>query len=61
MKELRKEMLKIIVEVGGVDNILNKHKNELRKKYDLTDIDNTLDYFTFSKQGQARVLKALSN
>ena len=60
MKELRNEMLKIIVEVGGVDNVLNQHKNELCKKYNLIDVDNTLDYFTFSKQGQARVLKALA-
>lgn len=63
-KQIRKEVKTLIERVGGTDNILNQHKNELLDKYTtpeerkivggkacevLTTINNQIDYFTFRK------------
>ena len=68
MKELKNEMLKIIVEVGGTHNILNKHLVQLYKQFQnvfgddvVTKVQNAYSYFLYSEQGKARVQKALAN
>ena len=61
MKELKQELLKVIVEVGGIDNILNLHLRPFINKYGVTKTQNALDYFIYSNQGKARVRKALAN
>lgn len=67
MKELKNEMLKIIVEVGGVDNMLNMHLTQLYKQFRniygddvVTKVQNAHNYFLYSEQGKARVQKALA-
>lgn len=61
MKELKNELLKIIKQVGGTHNILNKHLRPFIDKYGVTKTQNAFDYFIYSKQGQLRVKKALTN
>lgn len=66
MKELKNEMLKIIVEVEGVENLLNKHLTQLYKQFRpvygddvVTKVQNAMSYFQYSEQGQERVQRAL--
>lgn len=59
MKELKNNLLKVIVEVGGVENILNMHLRKFIDIYGVTKTQNAFDYFTYSNQGKARVIKAL--
>lgn len=60
MKEIRDELLKVIIEVGGTNNILNLHLRPFINKYGVTKTQNAFDYFIYSKQGKARVEKALA-
>ena len=64
-KEIRKEVKRVIEEVGGTKNLLNKHYNEIREKFlnqnlenrnrwsystELsTTISNQIDYFKYCK------------
>lgn len=66
MKELKNEMLKIIVEVEGTENLLNKHLTQLYKEFRpvfgddvVTKVQNAMSYFQYSEQGKARVQRAL--
>lgn len=66
MKELKNEMLKIIVEVEGTENLLNKHLTQLYKQFRpvygddvVTKVQNAMSYFQYSEQGQERVQRAL--
>lgn len=61
MKELRDKLLKVIIEVKGIENLLNKHLRPFIEKYGVTKTYNALDYFKYSKQGIARIQKALNN
>lgn len=64
-RNIRTEVKKLIVEVGGVDNILNKHITRIYEKYTnenerkkfnnkavevYTIIQNQIDYFRYSKK-----------
>lgn len=64
-KEIRSEIKILIENVGGIDNILNQHKNELKNKYMkiyeikehsnewvelITTINNQIDYFRYRKE-----------
>lgn len=64
-REIRNEIKILIENVGGIDNILNQHKNELKNKYMeiyeikehsnewtelITTIDNQIDYFRYRKE-----------
>ena len=62
IKERREEILRIIVKRGGIDNILNEDYNEVKARIgiNVTEWQNTLSYFKYSAQGQAKVLKALT-
>ena len=66
MKELKNEMLKIIVEVGGVHNILNMHLTQLYKQFKykfgddvVTKVQNAYSYFLYNPQGKSRVTEVL--
>lgn len=63
-KQIRKDIKTLIERVGGTENILNQHKNELLEKYTteldrktrsnkwlevMTTINNQIDYFYFRK------------
>lgn len=59
LKELRKKVLKVIIDCKGIDNVLNLHLNPLRNIYGTLKVDNVFDYFHYSKQGQAKLNKIL--
>jgi len=68
MKEIKNELLKMIVEVKGTENILNMHLTQLYKQFRpvfggevVTKVQNAFDYFIYSEQGKKRVAKALYN
>ena len=63
-KQIRKDVKELIERIGGTNNILNLHINELTEKYTTeydrktmsdrmvevkTTITNQIDYFTFRK------------
>ena len=39
-KQIRKEVKRVIEEVGGTKNLLNKHINEIREKFLNEDLEN---------------------
>lgn len=60
MKEIRVEVLKMLIANGGYGPTYEQ-LTYLKCKYSLTTtaVINVFDYFKYSKQGQARVAKAL--
>lgn len=67
MKELKNEMLKLIVKVGGADKLLNMHLTQLYTQFRsvfgdevVIKVQNAHCYFLYSDQGKARVEKALA-
>lgn len=63
-KQIRKDVKELIEKVGGIDNILNQHKIDLKNKYTteeerriysdkccevVTTINNQIDYFRYRK------------
>lgn len=59
MKELREKIFKIIVEAGRTD-LCGYEINHLIKEYGVTKVQNAISYFKYSKNGQAKVQKALA-
>lgn len=61
LKEKREIALRIILRCGGVENLLNRDVVEWMELTgsDITDWQNTKGYFEFTKQGRAKLEKAM--
>lgn len=62
LKEKRDSVLEIIIRCGGLGNILNRDIVEWMEETgcNVTEWQNTKGYFEFTKQGRAKLEKAMS-